>query len=181
MSVCYDCPLRLFNDKHYNLSGTGNPFAGNLIVVPNVDYSAYKKGDMSFSKQVDIINETFDIYQRSNIYIVPFIRCNESISCEINDDIYTKCLHYFKEDIKKYNFKHILLLGNVASRFLNCNINDNLDTCAISPNNRFYNVNYSPLIKFVNPELYIKFKEYLCKWYYSTLADVPIYSNYIKL
>ena len=44
MNICDDCPIRLFNSKHYNLQGIANPYFGNCIVVPNVDYNAYKKG-----------------------------------------------------------------------------------------------------------------------------------------
>ena len=54
-SVCDNCALRLYNTKSYNIQGIGNPFYGNCIVVPNVDYVAYKKGDMGFSTQVDVI------------------------------------------------------------------------------------------------------------------------------
>ena len=45
MSVCDLCPMRLFNTKHYNLRGVGNPYFGKCIVIPNVDYDAYKKGE----------------------------------------------------------------------------------------------------------------------------------------
>ena len=55
MDVCSECPIRLFNNKHYNLQGIGNPYFGNCIVVPNVDYNAYKNGSMGFSNQVEII------------------------------------------------------------------------------------------------------------------------------
>lgn len=58
IDVCSGCSLRLFNTKHYNLYGIGNPYFGNCIVVPNVDYNAYKKGSMGFSDQVKIIKES---------------------------------------------------------------------------------------------------------------------------
>ena len=61
MNICEDCPMRLFNTKHYNLHGIGNPYSGNCIVIPNVDYNAYKKGDMGFSSQVDIIKEVLHL------------------------------------------------------------------------------------------------------------------------
>ena len=57
MDVCSECPIRLFNNKHYNLQGIGNPYFGNCIVVPNVDYNAYKNGSMGFSNQVKIIKD----------------------------------------------------------------------------------------------------------------------------
>ena len=56
MNVCEQCPLRLFNDKGHNVSGIGNIWSGNALVLPNVDIPAYKKQDMSFSSQVAIIN-----------------------------------------------------------------------------------------------------------------------------
>ena len=48
-SICDNCALRLYNTKSYNLQGIGNPFYGNCIVVPNVDYKAYKGKSMDFS------------------------------------------------------------------------------------------------------------------------------------
>ena len=57
MSPCDNCALRLFNDKCHCLEGVGNPNYGTLIVVPNVDYNAYKNKGMTFSKYVEIIND----------------------------------------------------------------------------------------------------------------------------
>ena len=54
---CNKCPLRMFNNKCYNLQPTGNPLYGNAIVVPNVDYNAYKNKGMSFSKYVEVIKD----------------------------------------------------------------------------------------------------------------------------
>ena len=174
MNICEDCPIRLFNSKHYNLQGIGNPYFGNCIVVPNVDYNAYKKGSMGFSSQVDIIKEvlhlsTGDGDNLDNLYIVPFIRCNESISCDLDDNSYIRCLQHFANDVRKYDFKNILLLGDAGRRFLNCDIFDNLNNIILSSNNRFYNVNYSPLIKYVDENKFDTFKIYLRKWYYSCL------------
>lgn len=45
---CNKCPLRMFNNKCYNLQPVGNPLYGNAIVVPNVDYNAYKNKGMNF-------------------------------------------------------------------------------------------------------------------------------------
>lgn len=183
MNVCDECAMRLFNTKHHNLQGIGNPYYGNCIVVPNVDYDAYKKGDMGFSKQVEIIKEVINpsTGEVDNVYIVPLIRCNENIACELNDNIYNRCLTYFAEDIKKYNFTKILLLGDAARRFLHCNIKQYLDTIIISSNNRVYNVNYSPLIKFVNEDKYDIFKQYLLKWINYTKTCYSLYTNYIRL
>lgn len=170
MDVCDSCAIRLFNTKHYNLQGIGNPHNGNCIVIPNVDYNAYKKGDIGFSSQVQIIKEvlitsTGEVNNLDDLYVIPLIRCNESISCELDDNSYKRCLIHFSNEVKKYNFKTILLLGDAARRFLNCDITDNLENVIISPNNRLYNVNYSPLIKYVNEEKFDVFKHYLRKWY----------------
>lgn len=165
MSVCDECPMRLFNKKHYNIKGIGNAFSGNLIVLPNVDYSAYKKGTLDFSKQVEFIKsllgEESDIEQ---FYVVPLLRCNETISCEPNDDIYRRCLHFLVEDIKVYDFKNILLLGNAARRFFNISISDNIDNVFISKNNRRYNVNYSPFVVANDDKLSDTFKQGFIKW-----------------
>lgn len=183
MNICEDCALRLFNTKHHNLQGIGNPFYGKCIVVPNVDYDAYKKGDMSFSKQVEVIKEVLhsSTGEVDNLYIIPLIRCNENISCELDNISYNKCLHHFANDIRKYDFKQILLLGEAARRFLHCDITENLDTVMISPNNRFYNVNYSPLIKYVDENKFETFKHYLCKWAGCDIRDYVVYRNIIKL
>ena len=170
IDVCSGCALRLFNSKHYNLQGVGNPYFGNCIVVPNVDYNAYKKGSMGFSNQVKIIKESLNLSTGGGdglegLYIVPLIRCNESISCELDDNSYNRCLQHFANDVRKYNFKNILLLGDAGRRFLNCDIFDNLNNLIISSNNRFYNINYSPLIKYMNEEKFAIFETYLRKWY----------------
>ena len=56
-NICDSCALRLFNDKCHCLEGVGNPNYGTLIVVPNVDYNAYKNKGMTFSKYVEIIKK----------------------------------------------------------------------------------------------------------------------------
>ena len=173
--------MRLFN-KHYNLKGVGNPYFGNCIVVPNVDYNAYKKGDMGFSSQVEIIRDCSpSTGELDNLYIVPFIRCNETISCELNDDIYKNCLTYFVEDLRQYNFKNILLLGNVVSRFLGCDIKTYIDTIFISPNYRNYAVNYSPLIKYVDKSKFEVFKQYINKWYNKVINNYDTYSKHLTI
>lgn len=167
-SVCDNCALRLYNTKSYNIQGIGNPFYGNCIVVPNVDYKAYKGKSMDFSTQVEVIRNIlipFTGGEESNFYIVPLIRCNEQISCEVDNITYNKCLYWFANDIRKYDFKNILLLGTAARRFLNCNITEYLDTIMVSPNGRKYFVNYSPLIKYSDDKLFETFKEKLIHWY----------------
>ena len=168
MNYCEDCVIRLFNNKHYNLQGIGNPYFGNCIIVPNVDYNAYKKGGMEFSKQVEIIKSLISSTgELDDLYVLPLIRCNEYISCELNEDSYLKCIGYLVEDMKKYQFKNIMLLGSAGRRFLNCNISDYFDTIFISVNNRRYWVNYSPLINYTDSDKYETFKSNLIRWYNS--------------
>lgn len=167
MNYCEDCVIRLFNNKHYNLQGIGNPYFGNCIIVPNVDYNAYKKGGMEFSKQVEIIKSLTSTGELDDLYVLPLIRCNEYISCELNEDSYLKCIGYLVEDMKKYQFKNIMLLGSAGRRFLNCNISDYFDTIFVSVNNRRYWVNYSPLINYTDSDKYEIFKSNLIRWYNS--------------
>lgn len=168
MNYCEDCVIRLFNTKHYNLQGIGNPYFGNCIIVPNVDYNAYKKGGMEFSKQVEIIKSIISSTgELDDLYVLPLIRCNEYVSCELNEDSYLKCIGYLIEDMKKYQFKNIMLLGSAGRRFLNCNISDYFDTIFISINNRRYWVNYSPLITYTDSDKYEIFKSNLIRWYNS--------------
>jgi hypothetical protein len=166
LTICDDCPLRLFNTKHCNLQGIGNPYYGRLIIVPNVDYNAYKKGSMDFSSQVDIIKSILSSTgELEELYILPFIRCNETIGCEINDDIISRCQEYLKADFIKYNFTDIMLLGTAVNRFLHTNVNELDGKVVISRNNRRYYSNYSPLVKYTNEQLFNKFKTNLIKWY----------------
>lgn len=168
MNYCEDCVIRLFNTKHYNLQGIGNPYFGNCIIVPNVDYNAYKKGGMKFSKQVEIIKSLISSTGGlDDLYVLPLIRCNEYISCELNEDSYLKCIGYLVEDMKKYQFKNIMLLGSAGRRFLNCNISDYFDTIFVSVNDRRYWVNYSPLINYTDSDKYEIFKSNLIRWYNS--------------
>lgn len=167
MSVCEGCALKLYNTKSYNLQGIGNPFSGNCIVVPNVDYKAYKGKSMSFSSQVEIIKDVLLLstgVEESDFYILPLIRCNEQISCKLDNMTYNKCLHWFANDIRKYDFKNILLLGNAARRFLNCNITEYIDTIMMSNNGRKYFVNYAPLVKYYDDKLFEIFKDKLIHW-----------------
>lgn len=177
MNYCEDCVIRLFNNKHYNLQGIGNPYFGNCIIVPNVDYNAYKKGGMEFSKQVEIIKSLISSTgELDDLYVLPLIRCNEYISCELNEDSYLKCIGYLVEDMKKYQFKNIMLLGSAGRRFLNCNISDYFDTIFVSVNNRRYWVNYSPLINYTDSDKYKIFKSNLIRWYNSIKNND--FSNY---
>ena len=175
---CNNCALKLYNTKAHNLQGIGNPWNGICIVVPNVDYEAYKGKNMSFSSQVEVIKEVLSLTGDvlSNVYITPLIRCNEKISCELDDATYNKCLHWFANDIKTYNFQNILLLGDAGRRFLNCDIKPYLKTIIISSNNRKYFVNYSPLVKYTDSNKFETFKENLIDWYIDSLYNE--YPNY---
>lgn len=172
MTVCKDCPLRLYNTKGYNLQGVGNPWYGNCIVVPNVDYKAYKGKSMSFSTQVEIIEDILSLSTGEmdcKVYIVPLIRCNEQISCEVDDATIKRCLTLFAQDVKKYDFKRILLLGTAAKRFLDVDlsISELIDKYYVSHNNRRYEVNYSPLVKYNDKIDYFElFSTKLKQWYY---------------
>lgn len=182
MDYCKDCAVGLYNTKHHNIQGVGNPWNGICIVVPNVDYGAYKLGDMSFSSQVEQIksvlsSSTGDLL--SNLYIVPLIRCNETISCALDNITYNRCIHWFAEDVRKFQFKDILLLGTAAKRFLNCNITNYLNSIIISRNNKRYAVNYSPSILTIDSAKVDIFKQNLIKWYNSVINED--FSNYEKV
>lgn len=183
MNPCSNCAMRLFNDKHYNLQGVGNPFMGNCIVIPNVDYNAYKTGSMAFSDQVDIIQSTIpSTGELTDLYIIPLIRCNTNISCALNDDIYKNCITYLTQDINKYDFKHILYLGEAAKIFIGDNIKNQLETTIFNTNTqRSFNFNYSPFIKYTNKELFEVFKKYLHKWINFVRYNYYTYNNTIKL
>lgn len=181
MNVCDECAMRLFNIKQYNLKGVGNPSFGRCIVIPNVDYIAYKNRSVTFSEQVKVIEDilhssTGEVDILNSLYIVPLIRCCEKLGCELTDDIYNRCITYFAQDVKKYNFHNILLLGDAGRKFLNCDIKNNLDTLVISKNRRLYNVNYSPLIKYVDEDKFEVFKTYLIRWWHC--SSNSIYYNY---
>lgn len=180
MNLCDECPLRLFN-KHYNLQGIGNKFYGNLIVIPNVDYNASKLGDITFSKQVEIIKNIISpTGELDNLFILPLLRCGDAISFEIDDNTYNRCITYLIKDIKRYNFNRILLLGESVNRLLNCNIHTYLDTIIVK-NNIMFNVNYSPLIKYINNEKFETFKHYIIKWYNWCITKYNPYKKFIVI
>ena len=182
IDYCTNCAIGLFNTKHHNLQGVGNPWNGNCIVVPNVDYGAYKQGDMSFSKQVEIIKDVLlssTGVDLSDIYVIPLIRCNEKISCKLDKVSYNRCLHYFANDVRQYNFKNILLLGDAARRFLKCDITENLNNLFISKNGRRYVVNYSPFIKHIDQDKFEVFKQSLIKWYNAITTKLYDYDLYM--
>lgn len=189
MNPCEECALRLFNKKHHNLSGVGNPLYGNMIVVPNVDYDAYVKGDMSFSKQVEIINDCISSTGvLDNIFIAPLIRCNSQLGCDVNRDIINLCVKYLIQDIHKYNIRNLLCLGDAARIILKCNPGEYLDYI-ITPRTEYiqrsivknYNVNYSPLIKYTDAIRYEWFKKYLNKWYNYAVHNFNSFNHIIEI
>lgn len=182
LNNCIDCPLRLFNTKCHNLQGIGNPWNNRVIVVPNVDYDAYKNKDMSFSSQVDVIKSIISSTGELNdLYIVPLIRCNETIGCEINNDIIKRCYQYFIQDITTYQWKHILLCGISAERILGVSIGQCLNDIFVSRiKHAHIAVNYNPLIKYIDNSKYNTFVTHLQNWYSYTFDSFNGY-NYIYL
>lgn len=183
MNVCDDCALRLYNTKCHNLKGVGNPHSGNLVIVYNVDYLAYKKKDMAFSDYVSIIQEAISSTgELTELYIVPFIRCNTSLGCDVTVDIERRCLSHLFVEMEKYNFTNIIGLGHAKRICINTyqSIKDCINNTYIL-DNRHYNVGYSPLVKYTNAELYEVFKQSINKWYNAaTTNDFQFYKE-VKL
>ena len=172
MNLCKDCALRLFNDKGHNINGIGNIWSGNALVLPNVDRDAYKKQDMSFSSQVEILNtisSTGGI--EANLYIVPLIRCNVNEDIEITNDIIKRCTFIFVNIATKYQLKNIMLCGDAARQYLHIDdIAPYLDTIIFDTKNKVkYFVNYSPLVKYTNDKLYNSFISHFIKYYNSII------------
>lgn len=170
MKICDNCAMRLYTNKSCNLQGIGNPFYGNAIIIPNMDYKTYKnKKKLGFSAQVSILQSILLTgVEDLNCFILPSIRCDEQIFCELDKTSYKNCLALLAHDIKKYQLKDILLLGTAAMRFLNISsIKEYLNTMFISKNNIRYYCNYSPLVNYYNKDLVSVFQENLIKWHNS--------------
>lgn len=165
--ICDSCPMRLYNSKHHNLHGIGNPWSDNVIILPNVDYDAYKVGDLNFSKQAAIISEILSTgVLEETFYILPLIRCNEVISCKVNEDIIKLCSKYLIEDIKVYNWHNFLVCGTAWERLFGRNIKSDLENAIYSVKyNRLYVPNYNPLVKYTDDAKFEIFKNHLLKWY----------------
>lgn len=165
INYCINCPLRLFNTKCHNLHGVGNPWSGNCVIIPNVDYDAYKKRSLNFGAQLKILEDilsTGDLKQTT--FVVPLIRCNETISCKVNDEIINNCYHYFLEEQKLFRFRNIHLMGSSVKRVLDINISDNLNNVYLYRNTKF-TVNYSPLTKLIEKNKnFDTLVEYFIKW-----------------
>ena len=178
MDVCINCPLRLFNDRGHNISGIGNIWRGNALVLPNDDITAYKKQDMSFSSQVSIINTILPTGGlEQNLYVFPLIRCNEHFDIEITQRTLLRCLTYFNNDVDNHQIKNIMLCGDAARRMLNIDdLKPYLDTviCEKKTRRRYF-INYSPLVKYTNDEHFEIFKSHLIKYYNSITSKMYDY------
>lgn len=178
INVCDNCPLRLFNNRGHNISGIGNAWSGNALVLPNVDVPAYKKQDMSFSSQLNILHTILPTGGLdTNLYVFPLIRCNERFDIEVNQQIINRCLTYFNKDISIHQIKNIMLCGDAARRLLNIDdLKPYLDTviCERSTKRRYF-VNYSPLVKYTNDENFEIFRSHLIKYYNSVVSKIYDY------
>ena len=166
---CSNCPLRLFNKRHY-MQGAGNLYTGKVIIVPSIDNVAYKRCNFECSEYISIIKEVLHISSTGELdtAIIPLIRCKESIECPLNSDIINNCISYLKQDFIKYDFKDILVCGDAARTILNVSdIKPYTNNLFISNNKRRYVVTYNPLVYHTNDELFEQFKKDLVRWYYS--------------
>lgn len=160
--LCKECALGLFNDKCCNLEGVGNTQSGTMIVVPNVDYDAYKNKSMEFSNYVDIIksilSSTGGIEQ---VFIVPLIRCKLNSKCPVDKNIIRRCMLFSFRDIRVYNIKKVMLLGD-AARYMNFS-NAEKETIHLV-GNVGYTVSYSPFVKFKDDAKYKELCNHLIQW-----------------
>ena len=165
-NICEGCPLGMFNTKCKCLSGVGNPMSGMIIIVPNVDYNAYKNRGMTFSKYVEIVRDTIIPFtgglEQLDPFIVPLIRCKLDKRCPVNEYIARRCMLHTFADIRINNIKKIMLLGNAATNF-GFDITKGKDKLYyVSP--FVYSTNYSPFIKFIDNNNYDEFRNRLIKW-----------------
>ena len=164
--VCDNCALGMFNIKCKCLHGVGNPMSGMIIVVPNVDYNAYKNKGMTFSKYVEIVKDAITSstggLEQLDPFIVPLIRCKLDERCPINELITRRCMLHTFADIRVNNIKKIMLLGSAANDF-GFDITKGKDKLYyIAP--FVYSTNYSPFIKFIDDNKYDEFRNRLVKW-----------------
>lgn len=165
--ICDNCALRLINEKAYNLQGVGNPLYGNVIIIPNADYKAYRKKQLMFGDYVKEINASIpSTGELEDIYITPLLHCKVDKTYPVNDDIILNCSKILAYEFKKYNFKRVLILGSAVEKLMR------LDLSKFAGKTLFYKqkgiyctLSYSPLIKYSNISLYNLFKQHLSKWY----------------
>lgn len=165
---CNECAIRLFNEKCYNIKGTGNPLLGNMIIISNIDNDSYKSNDLSFSEQVRLMNSLISSTGGCNLteiaFVTPLIKCRES-NCQADDNSIKCCLKNLANEFRQYKPQNVLVTGSAVNRFLDCSIHEYLDKVIISKNNIKYFVNYSPLIKYNDVNKFEIFKQHLEKWY----------------
>lgn len=178
MDECSSCPMKLFNDKCHNLPMIGNPCYGRLVVIPSVDCDAYKNRNLAFSSQVRMIVQSISSTgELDDFAVVPLIRCNRDLGCDVNADILRRCMMKLSRDIAEHDFRDILLLGDSVRYVLGCNIQTHLNELFISQHQTYtgiitrrYGVNYSPLVSYIDEDRFDQFQKYLKKWYYSSKA-----------
>jgi hypothetical protein len=90
---------------------------------------------------------------------------------------------YLTEDIKKYDFKRIMLCGDAARRFLNIDdIASYLNTVIFDNKNlRAYFVNYNPLVKYKDADKFELFKKYLQKYMTLCIDKMLFYEKVIYI
>lgn len=169
---CIDCALKLFNKKCCNLGGIGNPNNGIMIVVPNVDYVSYKYKSLEFSDYIEVIksilSSTGGIEQ---VYIVPLIRCRINNKFPPTKYIIHKCMKYTFDEIRYYNIKKVMLLGD-AAKDMKFDIRNSKDKIYFI-GGIGYSTNYSPFVKFKDDKKYDEFRNRLIKW-----ISANKYNNY---
>lgn len=165
--ICDNCALRLINDKAYNLQGVGNPLYGNAIIIPNVDYKAYRKKQLLFGDYVKEIQSSLSSTgELNNIYITPLLHCKVDKIYPVNDDIIINCSKILEYEFKKYNFKRVLILGSAVEKLMRLDLSKFAGkTLFYKQKGIYYTLSYSPLIKHSNNNLYKLFKLHLLKWY----------------
>lgn len=180
VDYCINCPMRLYNSKYHNFKPVGVPISGKIVILPNVDYQSYKKLALTDSSMIDIIRECIGLNATNDdLYYVPFIRCNETISCKVNNDIINNCLNYLNQEFVNYKFCHILVLGNAVERMMHINIADNIDYTYVNKYGQCYSINYNPLIKFIDNDKFDIFSAKIRSWYMATFNYG--YTNMIRI
>lgn len=174
MNRCDECPMKVANPKGYCFDAVGNPAFGRLIVVPCVDKSAYKHGDMTFSDFVEIIRDA--LYPLTGgldgFMVAPMIRCMPTKEVPVDQYIAQRCIAYSFRDIRVNKLKKVIFLGD-AARYMNFrNIKSSANTIFMM-HGVGYSVSYSPLVKNTDRKMYLDFVEQLRNWY-----SASKYNNY---
>lgn len=159
--------MRLLNDKVYNLQGVGNPMFGNVIIIPNVDYKAYRRKRLELGEYVkEIISTILPTGELSDVYITPLVHCKANRTYPVNNSILRNCSQILQYEFKKYNFKRVLILGSAVEQIMGLDLKKYAGkTIYYRQNNSFWTMTYSPLCKHSNATKYSEFKNHLTKWY----------------